>query len=180
MRYSKEHKDSVRSRIVEAASRALRKSGLDGIGIPALMKRAGLTHGGFYAHFENRDALVAEAVRFAAEETGKAVFDASPTLDDALAAYLSSNHVAHPDHGCIVAALGAEGPRQPAKVRKAFGFAARGLIDLVQRKLAPSKTTRPTDEALEVTARMVGALVLARLMEDRTLAHRLLTVARRR
>jgi TetR/AcrR family transcriptional repressor of nem operon len=180
MRYPEEHKEAVRSRIVEEASRALRKAGLDGVSIPALMKRAGLTHGGFYAHFENRDELVAEAVRFAASETGDGVFERASSLDEALAAYLSPRHVEAPEAGCVVAALGAEGPRQPATIRRAFAWAARGLIDLVQQKLTPGRErARPTDEALDVTARMVGAVVLARLVDDEQLSRRLLTVARR-
>lgn len=180
MRYPEEHKDAVRSRIVEEASRALRKAGIDGVSIPALMKRAGLTHGGFYAHFENRDELVAEAVRFAANETGAGVFERARSLDEALGAYLSAPHVDAPEAGCVVAALGAEGPRQSAPVRRAFAWAARGLIDLVQQKLAPGRErARPSDEALEVTARIVGAVVLARLVDDEALGRRLLAVARR-
>jgi TetR/AcrR family transcriptional regulator, transcriptional repressor for nem operon len=179
MRYPEEHKQSVRARIVEAASRALRKAGLDGVSIPTLMKKAGLTHGGFYAHFEDRDELVAEAVRFAANETGAGVFEQSPTLDAALGSYLSPAHVANPSAGCVVAALGAEGPRQSASVRRAFAFAAEGLIDLVQQKLSDGKApTTPSDEALSVTARMVGAVVLARLVADPALGRRLLQVAR--
>lgn len=179
MRYPDEHKDAVRARIVEAASRALRLSGLDGVSIPALMKKVGLTHGGFYSHFTDRDELVAEAVRHAALETAEGVFDPAPTLDEALAKYLSAQHAEHPDHGCVVAALGADAPRQRAPVRKAFGWAAAGLLQLVQDKL-DSRQKTPSDEALEVTSRMVGAIVLARLLDDPRLTARLLAVARRR
>lgn len=179
MRYPDEHKDAVRSRIVEAASRALRRSGLDGVSIPALMKKAGLTHGGFYAHFGDRDELVAEAVRHAALETAEEVFESAPTLDEALARYLSEAHAEHPDHGCVVAALGADAPRQRAPVRRAFGWAAAGLLQLVQQKL-DSRQKSPSDEALEITSRMVGAIVLARLLDDPRLTARLLAVARRR
>lgn len=180
MRYSPEHKDAVRARIVEATSRVLRKVGLDGVSIPTLMKQVGLTHGGFYAHFEDRDELVAEAVRFAANQTGTTVFESSHDLPEALVRYLSAAHLDHPEAGCVVAALGAEGPRQSAVVRRAFGWAARGLIELVQRKLAPARrATALSDEALELTARMVGAVVLARLVDDPKLSQRLLSVASR-
>ena len=179
MRYPDEHKDTVRARIVETASRALRRSGLDGVSIPALMKKVGLTHGGFYSHFGDRDELVAEAVRHAALETAEGVFESAPTLDAALAAYLSEQHADHPDHGCVVAALGADAPRQRAPVRKAFGWAAVGLLQLVQDKL-DSRQKTPSDEALELTSRMVGAIVLARLLDDPRLTARLLAVARRR
>ncbi len=169
----------MRARIVEAASRALRRSGLDGVSIPALMKKAGLTHGGFYAHFSDRDELVAEAVRHAALETAEEVFESAPTLDEALARYLSVAHADRPDHGCVVAALGADAPRQHAPVRRAFGWAAAGLLQLVQEKL-DSRQKSPSDEALELTSRMVGAIVLARLLDDPRLIARLLAVARRR
>lgn len=178
MRYPAEHKEAVRAKIVEQASRALRRAGLDGVSIPALMKRAGLTHGGFYAHFEDRDELVVEAVRFAANETGSGLFEAAPTLEVALERYLSLEHVRHPDHGCVVAALGADGPRQSAPVKRAFAWAARGLIDLVQSRLAPGRPV-PSDRALEIATRMVGAIVLARLLDDPALRQRVLDVARR-
>jgi TetR/AcrR family transcriptional repressor of nem operon len=178
MRYSAEHKESVRARIVEAASRALRKSGLDGVSIPALMKKVGLTHGGFYAHFSDRDALVAEAVRHASEETGARVFDASPDLGAALEAYLSPMHAAHPEHGCVIAALGADAARQRAPVREAFGRATLGLLRLVHRKLG-GQGAEPSDEALTLTSQMVGAVVLARAIDDPKLAARILRAARR-
>jgi len=179
MRYSEEHKETVRSKIVEEASRALRRSGLDGVSIPSLMKRAGLTHGGFYSHFADRDELVAAAVKFAAHETGAGIFEGSDSLDGALAGYLSPQHVEHPDRGCVVAALGTDAPRQRAPVRRAFAYAAQGLIRLVQQKLAPKADPAvPTDAALELTSRMVGAIVLARLVNDPQLAKRLLAVAR--
>jgi TetR/AcrR family transcriptional repressor of nem operon len=179
MRYTAEHKETVRAKIVDEASRALRRSGLDGVSIPALMKRVGLTHGGFYAHFADRDELVAEAVRQGAEQTAARVFEGVPSLDASLNAYLSAEHAEHPEEGCVVAALGADAPRQRAPVRKAFAYAARGLLALVQKKLSPA-TRELSDEALEVTSRMVGALVLARIVEDPKLASRLLATARRR
>lgn len=199
MRYPEGHKEAVRASIVANTARALRKGGLEGVSIPALMKRAGLTHGGFYAHFDNRDVLVAEAVIAAADETGGAVFSDDKDLEAALRLYLSQNHVEEPEHGCVVAALGGEGHHQSAIVRRAFNYAARGLIDLVDSKLRPrrsassaesssskpskpskpSKSSRsPSDEALALTARMVGAIVLARLVEDKSLRERILAVAR--
>lgn len=181
MRYPPEHKAEVRARIVEAASRALRRDGLEGVGISTLMGQVGLTHGGFYAHFKDRDELVAEAVRTAARWTGRAVFEEAATLDEALAAYTSRAHVDGPEGGCVVAALGAEAPRQRPPVRAAFAFAARGLLALVQQKLSPDAPTEElSDQALELTSRMVGAVILARLLDDPALVERLLQLARRR
>ena len=179
MRYPPGHKEAVRERIVAGAATGLRERGLSGLGIPALMRRAGLTHGGFYAHFKDRDDLIAEAIEAAGAETAAGPFAEGVPLADALAAYLSPEHLSDPAGGCVVAALGAEGPRQRSKVRKAFGRVARGLIDLVDRKVRRHPGSGgPSDEALRLTATMVGAVVLGRLVDDPELARRVLAVAR--
>jgi TetR/AcrR family transcriptional repressor of nem operon len=188
MRYPEGHKEAVRASIVENAARALRREGLAGVSIPALMKKAGLTHGGFYVHFANRDELVAAAVLAAAEDTGARVLSREAgDLAASLEAYLSREHVAHPEEGCVVAALGGEGRHQPAPVRRAFALAARGLIALVEEQVrragraghAKAKAKDDDDVALAVAARMVGAVVLARLVDDDRLADRILAAARR-
>jgi TetR/AcrR family transcriptional regulator, transcriptional repressor for nem operon len=179
MRYPDGHKQAVRGHIVDAAAEAFRRHGLAGVSIPALMKRAGLTHGGFYAHFKNRNQLVAEAVESAAADTAQRVFESSASLDDALAHYLSLGHIVAPQHGCVVAALGTDGARQPALVRKAFAKVARGLIARVEEKLNPTRrAAAPSDAALRLTATMVGAIVLSRLVDDSALAQRILKAAR--
>lgn len=179
MRYREGHKAEVRAKIVKVAARALRASGLAGVSIPALMKRVGLTHGGFYAHFEDRDALVAEAILAAAQQTGRSVFAEDKSLDESLALYLSHEHVAQPSHGCVVAGLGADGARHAAPVRAAFAEAARGLIAHVHAKSEPAGAPEgPTDAALLRAATMVGAIVLARLLRDDALGQRVLAVAR--
>jgi TetR/AcrR family transcriptional regulator, transcriptional repressor for nem operon len=182
MRYPEGHKETVRATIVKSAARALRREGLAGVSIPALMKKAGLTHGGFYSHFESRDELVAEAVLCAAEETREAVLSREAgDIDATLARYLSIEHAQHPEQGCVLAALGTEGRKQPTPVRRAFARAARGFVSLVSDKLtARCDADAPTDEALRLAAQMVGAVVLARLVDDKPLAERILSAARRR
>lgn len=179
MRYPDGHKEAVRASIVTRAARALRRDGLAGVSIPALMKQAGLTHGGFYAHFRNRDELVAAAVRCAADASGSSVL--SETTGDVtatVAAYLSQEHVDHPDRGCVLAALGSEGRRQPAVVRRAFAYAARGFLRLIDDKLGTaSHPDAPSDDAMRLASQMVGAVVLARLVGDRRLAGRILNAA---
>ena len=179
MRYPEGHNDTTRARIVEAASRALRRDGLGAVSIPKLMKAAGLTHGGFYVHFKDRDELVAEAIAHAANDSA---FSAeSATADEAFAKYLSKDHVGHPDCGCVIAALGDEGSRQGGRVGRAFSDAARGLLRRIENKLHPRSDRRvPSDEALQSASQILGAVVLARLVQDDGLAERLLTVARRR
>ncbi len=178
MRYPESHKQAVRARILEAAAEELRRHGLSGIGIPALMRRAGLTHGAFYAHFPNRDALVAEAIRTAAATSADGPLAPSLSLEQSLATYLSPEHLAHPERGCVIAALGAEGARQPVPVRSAFASAARGLLAAIERKLHPRQPApEPSDGALHLASAMVGAVVLARLVDDPALARRLLAAA---
>jgi TetR/AcrR family transcriptional repressor of nem operon len=180
MRYPEGHKEKVRASIVKAAARALRRGGLAAVSIPRLMKKAGLTHGGFYAHFDSRDELVGAAVLFAAEETGASVLskeagDLQATLD----AYLSKEHVDHPERGCVLAALGSEGRHQTAPVRRAFAHAARGFLRLVENKLHErSAAGELSDDGIRLAAQMIGSVVLARLVDEKDLAARILGAAR--
>jgi TetR/AcrR family transcriptional repressor of nem operon len=180
MRYSEAHKEAVHERIVRAAAGALRRRGITGIGIPALMKQVGLTHGGFYTHFKNRDALVAEAIRSAASDTAKGPLADGKTLAESLNLYLSVGHLEHPERGCVVATLAAESARQSKPVRRALAEAARGLLRLIDVKLHPAACAgaEPSEDALRVTATMVGAIVLARAVDDALLAERILRAAR--
>lgn len=179
MRYAVGHKQAVRERILQAAAAELRCKGLSGIGIPALMQRAGLTHGAFYAHFPSRDTLVAEAIRTAAAASAAVPLADAHSLEECLAAYLAPEHLSHPERGCVIAALGGEGARQPAPVRAAFAEAVRGLLASIERKLhprpaPPAPSPAPSDEALRLVSAMVGAVLLARLVDDPALAQRLL------
>ncbi|MCP9828101.1 TetR/AcrR family transcriptional regulator [Synechococcus sp. L2F] len=190
MRYADGHKQAVRERILRAAAAEFRRQGLSGIGIPALMKQAGLTHGAFYSHFQSRDALVAEAIRTAAAASAEGPLAEELSLEQSLAFYLSPEHVAHPERGCVIAALGGEGGRQPASVRAAFAVAAHGLLAAIERKLParpPAKVpcgdepgdATPSDAALQLASAMVGAVLLARLVDDPVLARRLLEAVAR-
>jgi TetR/AcrR family transcriptional repressor of nem operon len=179
MRFPKEHKAQVRERIVRAAAKKLRGAGLDSPSVPDLMKEAGLTHGGFYGYFRNRDELVAEAVRNAAAETAAGIFQTSPDLTAVLSAYLSQEHLRHPSSGCVVAALGSDGWRKGKNVRAAFAEIAQGLARLVDEKLDPGAAGKAvSDRALAATALMVGAVVLGRLVTDPELTGRILSAGR--
>ena len=179
MRYAEGHAEASRAHIVAAASKALRQSGLSGLSVPALMKKAGLTHGGFYGHFSSRDELVAEAVMLGAEETAASVLTSgAPGLEEMLGKYLSLQHVKHPEAGCVLAALGTEGRVQSSKVRKTFSKVARGFLELVELRRKKPKPAELSDETLVVASRMIGAVMLARLVEDDALAERILAAAR--
>lgn len=181
MRYPDGHKEAVRANILELAARALRRDGLDGVSIPGLMKAAGLTHGGFYGYFESRDELVAQAVLLAAQQTASRVLaEEAADLDEMLRVYLSEEHARNPELGCVVAALGSEAPKQAPPVRRAFAEAARGLLRLVGKQLEPRRRGAPlSDAGLRLAAQMVGAVVLARLVDDSALSRRILSAARK-
>jgi TetR/AcrR family transcriptional regulator, transcriptional repressor for nem operon len=176
MRYPDGYKESVSARIVEAAARALRQDGIDAVSIPKLMKLAGRTHGAFYGHFRDRDELIAKAVTHAASESLLAGNKPTAEMFDA---YLSKAHSLHPEHGCVIAALGTEGARQKGSVRRVFAEIGRGFLRHVERRLHPdAEKGSLSDEALATASRLVGAIVLARLVHDEALAERILAAAK--
>src|SRR5215213_5883452 len=165
-------KEATHDRIVETAARAIRRSGYHGAGVAEIMKEAGLTHGGFYAHFESREGMLAEAADRAGAD-GMAVMArmaavAPPRkgLDAMLRAYLSKEHVNAVETGCAVAALGSEMPRQAPKVRRAATRRIKEMIDLVARQSPDWGQPAAHEQALVTVAAMVGTLVLARAVDD--------------
>lgn len=165
-------KEVTHERIVGAAARAIRRSGYDGTGVADLMKKVGLTHGGFYAHFASREAMLAEAADRAGAEsvaTLTRVAAAAPpqeALRSMIRAYLSKEHVEDAETGCPVAALGSETPRQAAKVRRAATRRIKDVIDVVARHSPDKGEPGGYEHALVTVATMVGALVLARAVDD--------------
>lgn len=169
-------KEATHERIVETAARAIRRSGYGGTGVAELMKEAGLTHGGFYAHFDSREGMLAEAADRAGADTvafltGVAA-GATPKqeLEAMLRAYLSKEHVEGAETGCAVAALGSEMPRQSAKVRRAATRRIKEMIDLVARQSPDWGQPGAHERALVTLATAVGALVLARAVDDAKLS----------
>jgi TetR/AcrR family transcriptional regulator, transcriptional repressor for nem operon len=169
MRYSKEHKLETHARIVKKASVRLREKGAHGIGVADLMKDAGLTHGGFYAHFDSREALVIEAFAYAMDRSTdrwRKLAEQTP-LDKRLAtivdSYLTPVHRDDPGHGCAIPALSAEIARESPKTRKAFAAKLDQMIDMIAGQIpdVPRKTARK--QAMASLATMMGTLVLARV-----------------
>jgi TetR/AcrR family transcriptional regulator, transcriptional repressor for nem operon len=176
-------KDISHERIVAVAARAIRRGGFQGVGVADIMKEAGLTHGGFYAHFRNRDALLAEALERAGQDTAARLRDGvarrqarghSP-LRALVEAYLSDRHLGEIETGCDVAALASEMPRQAAEVREAASQRVRGLLAGVRRALPGNA---PPEIAAAVASQMVGALQLARALGDNAEGRALLKAAR--
>jgi AcrR family transcriptional regulator len=171
-------------RIVETAARAIRRAGFQGVGVADIMKEAGLTHGGFYAHFASRNALLAEAL----ERAGR---DSAARIDKGMAGrqargvsafralvdgYLSERHLASTESGCPVAALASEMPRQAPEVREAAAHRVRALIDRIRGTLPADAAT---DSAVLIASQLVGALQLARALGDNAQGKALLAAARR-
>ena len=169
MRYSKEHKQETHARIVKKASVRLREKGAHGIGVADLMKEAGLTHGGFYAHFDSREALVIEAFAYAMDrstERWRKIAEQTPP-DKRLATivdnYLTPVHRDDPGHGCAVPTLGAEIARESPKTRKAFSAKLEQMIDMMADQVldVPRKVARK--QAIAALTTMMGTLVLSRI-----------------
>jgi AcrR family transcriptional regulator len=165
-------KEATHERIVEVAARAIRRTGYGGTGVADIMKEAGLTHGGFYAHFASREAMLAEAADRAGGEavaTLAEIAAAAPpqqALRSLVRAYLSKAHVEGVETGCAVAALGSEMPRQAPEVRRAATRRIKEQIDLVARQSPDWGLPGAHERALVTVATMVGALVLARAVDD--------------
>ena len=176
-------KQQTHERILDTAAGVLRAKGFDGVGVADIMKRAGLTHGGFYAHFDSREGLLAEALDRAGD-------DSRLRLDKAIAAgqakglsrfqalvesYLSERHLRSPEAGCPVAALASEMPRQAEPVRDVGAQRVLSLLARVEGCLPPGEDP---DTAAVVASQLAGALQLARALGDNARGRRHLATVR--
>jgi TetR/AcrR family transcriptional regulator, transcriptional repressor for nem operon len=184
MRYSREHKQETHARIVRKASVRLREKGAHGIGVADLMKEAGLTHGGFYAHFDSREALVIEAFNYAMDrstahwrKTAEQI-SADKRLSNIVESYLTAQHRDDPGHGCAVPTLGAEIARESLKTRRAFAAKLEEMIDMIADQISgvPRKAARK--QAAATLATMMGTLVLARIAGNGEFSDEILNAGR--
>jgi len=184
MRYSKEHKQETHARIVRKASVRLREKGAHGIGVADLMKEAGLTHGGFYAHFDSREALVIEAFNYAmdrATERWRKMAEETPPekrLATIVESYLTTIHRDDPGRGCAVPTLGPEIARESPKTRKAFAAKLEEMIEMMADQVPelPRKAARA--QAIAALSTMAGALVLSRVAGSGEFSEEILGTAR--
>ena len=169
-------KEASHERIVDAAARAIRRSGYAGTGVADIMKEAGLTHGAFYAHFASREAMLAEAADRAGAESNAlaarviAAVPPSHSLQALIATYLSKAHIPGIENGCPMSALGSEMPRQSPAVRRAATLRIKEMIDLVARQSPDWGQPGAHERALVTVATMVGTLILARAVDDAALS----------
>ena len=177
MRYSKDHKQDTRQRILEAAGRRFKQEGIDGAGVAALMSDAGLTNGAFYAHFASKEDLVANVLADQLRAQRQS-FDAQPPdrqgLEAFIRSYLSPEHRDQSADGCPSAALLDEIARRPAATKQVFTDELMGVIDDIASRLKPTGPETARTDALTLFGLMLGTLQLARALTDPDLSDQLL------
>jgi TetR/AcrR family transcriptional repressor of nem operon len=187
MRRSRDEAAATRRAIVEQASRLFRARGIEAVSVADVMGALGLTVGGFYRHFTDKEQLVIEAIEAASAESAARQAEvaevgahvppaqvASALLDG----YLSMGHCEHPEAGCPVAALCTQVPHASAEVKHAFTHAVHRLLDIAALAI-PGETRAARERRLQAAAAMVGAVVVARAIDDEALARELLAAVRR-
>jgi TetR/AcrR family transcriptional regulator, transcriptional repressor for nem operon len=179
VRVTRDQAAAHREKILDVAGTLFREHGFDGIGVADIMKRAGLTHGGFYGHFSSKDDL---ATAITARVLGKEGWlerltgVEHPTIRDVVRHYLSPQHRDDAGHGCLFAALGSDVVRQPRSVRHAFTEGLRLRVDAL-RTLLPGSAAARRKQALATMAGLVGALMLSRAVDDPELSNEILEAA---
>ncbi len=184
MRRSRDEVARTRERIVAGASEMFRERGLSGVSVADVMASAGLTHGGFYAHFASRDELVGEAIRFALLQSAQRIYLSAlksgdtPGYSKLIQRYLTSEHRDHPGSGCAIASLGAEIAHSGGMPSEVFSRGFCELIDLLAQ-LSPERTCKARKaHVLSVISALSGALVLARTAADAAVSGEILDAVR--
>lgn len=172
MRYSSEHKAETRQRVLKEAAREIRARGPGNVAVAGVMARAGLTHGGFYAHFDSKEAMIGEAIGAmfddARDRAGKmdAHDDARVALRGYVDFYLSRLHRDNRDRGCPLPTLSGDFARAEEQQRARFGEGIERLTTRLEKALAALGMGDPHAEASAMLAQMVGAVALSRAVAD--------------
>jgi len=169
-------KERTRARILHEAAGAIREQGVEGVGVASLMKRAGLTHGGFYAHFANRDDLVANAVEHMFRESADLLNrhldheDPAEGLRATIDYYLSEEARKRPSAGCPLPSLSGEAARMPDAARQRFSQGIVSFRRALERAISATGVENAAEVAASVLAELVGSMALARALDDVTSA----------
>lgn len=180
MRYSTEHKAATRARVLKEAAKEIRAKGPDNVAVAGVMARAGLTHGGFYAHFASKDALVKEAIgaMFADARARTERIDANGDPRSVLRAYvdfyLSAKHRDSRDRGCPLPTLSGDFARSQPATRERFGAGVEGIASRLAAPLAVLGYADPQAESHALLAQLVGGVALARAVGDAALSDAML------
>jgi TetR/AcrR family transcriptional repressor of nem operon len=184
MRYSADHKAETHARLLRAAAAQMRRAGMDGVSVAEIMRGAGLTHGGFYAHFTCKDDLIAQAVtQMFADNAGRVrswLDDVAPArqLGEFIARYLSPIHRDRPDRGCPLTTIATDMPRQSTAARRAFDAGAAGTFGRLEAMLPADLRGDRAGLARSVLSEMAGAVALSRAVSDRAQSDDLLAAVR--
>jgi TetR/AcrR family transcriptional repressor of nem operon len=177
VRVTRKQAAANREKVLDVAGTLFREHGFDGIGVADIMKRAGLTHGGFYGQFASKDDLAAETTARVLGNPGwqeRLTGKANPSFAEVIRAYLSPRHRDDPGTGCLMSAVGSDAARQPRAVRHAFTDGFRVRLD-AWVKLVPGRSVAARREkALVTMATLVGALILSRAVDDPALSDEIL------
>jgi TetR/AcrR family transcriptional repressor of nem operon len=173
MRRTKQQTAETRQQIIRSASALFRERGVDGVSVAEVMDKAGLTHGGFYKHFESKEALLAEAIADAFsesmcawEETIAKQEDKQLTVQALINLYLSENHIKDTAYGCPAAALGTEIARHVGGSKKYFAEGVKGMIAVFEKQLEGIDASDRKDLAVTTVACLVGTLMIARCADN--------------
>lgn len=177
MRVSKQQAAENRERILTEAARLFRERGIAGVGVDALAEAAGMTHGSLYSQFGSKERLAAEAIRHALAGSAERLADRA-NLDSFAEGYLSARHRDAPGGGCAIAALGGEMQRAGPGVREGFTAGLRRMAARVAEMMPGVPDDQRQAEALATVATLVGALVLARAVDDPALSDDILAAGR--
>jgi TetR/AcrR family transcriptional repressor of nem operon len=184
VRYAPDRKETTRAKILRAAGRVFRRDGFHAAGVDKVMAEAGLTAGGFYAHFESKQALLAEALAHAAREAGGRGAEATDELSGRewvgafVMRYLSLDHCREVEEGCPLAALVSEVARADESVKQSFEAIVRELVNDVASHSPAFDSSRRDARALAALAMCLGGLGLARSIRDEAFALKILTSCR--
>ena len=176
MRKSKEEAAETRARIIRKASKEFNQHGIAGTGLADVMKSAGLTHGGFYKHFQSKDELVAEALQRGLEKSLQAMEHSADerTIAELVTEYLSSVHRDDFDNACPLPALGAELWRAGGKTRQKASEGVLRFVSLVEKRLKDLPAKDRKSRAHAIVASLVGSMMLSRIVTDPKLSDRFL------
>ena len=184
MRYDENHKQETRARVLKVAAKALREKGPDKLGVAEVMQAAGLTHGGFYAHFPSKEVFLTESLNEvfcqSRERRSRIVEGLGPrgALSAYIDFYVSKSHRDNPASGCPLVALNSDLPRQPRKFRAAFDAGVKRLVGELTQWIAAIGIEDAEKVAVSVLSAMVGAVALSRAVSDLDLSDELLHAAR--
>lgn len=184
MRYSSQHKSRTHARLLEKATEQFRSHGLQGTGIAKLMGQVGLTHGGFYGHFQGKNDLVATTLTQMFDEVvefrRKAIQGApkGKELEAIVNSYLSEMHRDHPEKGCLISVLAPEIARQPNSVRRAYTKGFNSQIDKLAAYMPGKDMAARRRNARLLIAGMSGTMMIARAVSDPELSNQMLAQAR--